>query len=250
MELSETHFYNFNVINGNPDFSSAHLFGHDFNCYLIRINGLRIIGFPVLFISSRKTFRFVTISIWGMRRYRISPIIRSDPLVNLRDPEFVPEKNFVWNLLRAVSYKRDAQKKKKKNCTVHKFANFSALRVALRISSRSSRTSRVALVSLVKSRGKFTKNHVAFPLSPVLIGQFKCALDRSRARRQVDRSKQPRVNCCVQASLYIWFPLVFFLYTSRSTWRTTRVPQHHTPVQYTISDSTRCLCGEYRAREV
>lgn len=50
----------------------------------------------------------------------------------------------------------------------------------------------------------------------LLPASLKCAFEH----RHVDRSNQPRVNCCVQVSLYIWFPRVFF-YTSRSTWHIT-----------------------------
>lgn len=51
----------------------------------------------------------------------------------------------------------------------------------------------------------------------------------------VDRSKQPRVNCCVQVKSLYLISTSFFFYTSRSTWHWPL--QHRMPVQYTRCDN-------------
>ena len=86
------------VIHLSPVFSLViYLLVHYFNCYFIRTNGLRNNRFFFLpFFISLGNFRFVTISIWRMRRYSIPPIIRMAirSLIYAKT-EFVLEKNFV-----------------------------------------------------------------------------------------------------------------------------------------------------------
>jgi len=119
------------VIHGVPVFLVIYLFVHYFNCYFIRTNGLRIIGFcffSFLFLSE--------ISFHNNFYLKNAPLLNptyhsySDPLVNLREPNS-SSKKFRLILLHICAVLL-IHAMLAKNCTVYKLANF-PLRTSLRV---------------------------------------------------------------------------------------------------------------------